>query len=430
MNEYLMHNLRLLDPEKGRTVEGHMVHVRGDRVMAVGHDLKVEGVVRRIDLGGRVLMPGLIDCHIHIMSIKTKWANNTLMHMLPSYAHAAAAIKARSLLMRGYTTVRDAAGADMGHREAIAAGLIVGPRLFVCGRGISQTGGHGDMRTRVDHPYPDNVHQMMGGTTGGTARIADGVDEVRRAVRDEIRLGADQVKIFASGGVGSPADPIHFLQYSREEMLAAVEEAGHAGTYVLAHAYTAEAIYRAVDAGIRTIEHGNFLDNKAADLMAKKGAIFVPTLVAYEATMQFGRQQGYPEENYKKNEKVLAVGTKSLEIAKAAGVSMAFGTDLIGELDVHQGDEFLIRARVLSAAEIIRGATIVGAEVVRKVGEIGVIRPNAYADMLVLDGDPLKDIGLLASNGDDIRTIIKNGIAYKDELGFALGAVPAVTGGA
>lgn len=430
MNEYLMHNLRLLDPEKGRMVEGHMVHVRGDRVMAVGHDLKVEGVVRRIDLGGRVLMPGLIDCHIHIMSIKTKWANNTLMHMLPSYAHAAAAIKARSLLMRGYTTVRDAAGADMGHREAIAAGLIVGPRLFVCGRGISQTGGHGDMRTRVDHPYPDNVHHMMGGTTGGTARIADGVDEVRRAVRDEIRLGADQVKIFASGGVGSPADPIHFLQYSREEMLAAVEEAGHAGTYVLAHAYTAEAIYRAVDAGIRTIEHGNFLDNKAADLMAKKGAIFVPTLVAYEATMQFGRQQGYPEENYKKNEKVLAVGTKSLEIAKAAGVSMAFGTDLIGELDVHQGDEFLIRARVLSAAEIIRGATIVGAEVVRKVGEIGVIRPNAYADMLVLDGDPLKDIGLLASNGDDIRTIIKNGIAYKDELGFALGAVPAVTGGA
>ena len=430
MNEYLMHNLRLLDPEKGRMVEGHMVHVRGDRVMAVGHDLKVEGVVRRIDLGGRVLMPGLIACHIHIMSIKTKWANNTLMHMLPSYAHAAAAIKARSLLMRGYTTVRDAAGADMGHREAIAAGLIVGPRLFVCGRGISQTGGHGDMRTRVDHPYPDNVHHMMGGTTGGTARIADGVDEVRRAVRDEIRLGADQVKIFASGGVGSPADPIHFLQYSREEMLAAVEEAGHAGTYVLAHAYTAEAIYRAVDAGIRTIEHGNFLDNKAADLMAKKGAIFVPTLVAYEATMQFGRQQGYPEENYKKNEKVLAVGTKSLEIAKAAGVSMAFGTDLIGELDVHQGDEFLIRARVLSAAEIIRGATIVGAEVVRKVGEIGVIRPNAYADMLVLDGDPLKDIGLLASNGDDIRTIIKNGIAYKDELGFALGAVPAVTGGA
>ena len=430
MNEYLMHNLRLLDPEKGRMVEGHMVHVRGDRVMAVGHDLKVEGVVRRIDLGGRVLMPGLIDCHIHIMSIKTKWANNTLMHMLPSYAHAAAAIKARSLLMRGYTTVRDAAGADMGHREAIAAGLIVGPRLFVCGRGISQTGGHGDMRTRVDHPYPDNVHHMMGGTTGGTARIADGVDEVRRAVRDEIRLGADQVKIFASGGVGSPADPIHFLQDSREEMLAAVEEAGHAGTYVLAHAYTAEAIYRAVDAGIRTIEHGNFLDNKAADLMAKKGAIFVPTLVAYEATMQFGRQQGYPEENYKKNEKVLAVGTKSLEIAKAAGVSMAFGTDLIGELDVHQGDEFLIRARVLSAAEIIRGATIVGAEVVRKVGEIGVIRPNAYADMLVLDGDPLKDIGLLASNGDDIRTIIKNGIAYKDELGFALGAVPAVTGGA
>ncbi len=430
MSEYLLHNLRLVDPEKGRTQEGQMIHVRGDQVVAVGRNLEVAKVVRRIDLGGRVVMPGLIDCHIHIMSIKTKWANNTLMHMLPSYAHAAAAIKARNLLMRGYTTVRDAAGADMGHREAIASGLMLGPRMFVCGRGISQTGGHGDMRTRVDHPDPDNVHHLMGGTTGGTARLADGVDEVRRAVRDEIRLGADQVKIFVSGGVGSPADPIHFLQYSREEMLAAVEEAGHAGTYVMAHAYTANAIYRAVDAGIRTIEHGNFLDKKAADLMAKKGAIFVPTLVAYEATMKFGRQQGYPEENFKKNEKVLAVGTKSLEIAKEAGVSMAFGTDLIGELDVHQGDEFLIRARVLSGAEIIRSATLVGAEVVGKVGEVGIIRPNAYADMLVLDRDPLKDIRVLASNGDDIRTIIKDGVAYKDELSLGLDAAPTSIVGA
>ncbi len=429
MDEYLLHNLRLLDPEKGRTEEGQMVHVRADRVAAVGKNIKVDKAIRRIDLGGRVLMPGLIDCHIHIMSIKTKWANNTLMHMLPSYAHAAAAIKARNLLMRGYTTVRDAAGADMGHREAIASGLMVGPRMFVCGRGISQTGGHGDMRTRVDHPYPDNVHHLMGGTTGGTARIADGVDEVRRAVRDEIRLGADQVKIFVSGGVGSPADPIHFLQYSREEMIAAVEEAGNAGTYVMAHAYTADAIYRSVDAGIRTIEHGNFLDSKAADLMAKRGAIFVPTLVAYEATMKFGRQHGYPEENYKKNAIVLEVGTKSLEIAKAAGVSMAFGTDLIGELDMHQGDEFLIRARVLTMAEIIRSATLVGAEVVGKVGEIGVIRPNAYADMLVLDQDPLQNIGVLASNGDDIRTIIKDGIAYKDELNLGLGAKSASVGG-
>jgi imidazolonepropionase-like amidohydrolase len=416
MAELLFHNLRLLDPASGRCLPGRMVHVRDDRFVAVAEQVEVAPEVPRIDLGGRVMMPGLIDSHVHIMSIKTKWANNTLQHMPASFANAAAASKCRKLLMRGFTTVRDTAGADMGHRDAVAAGLITGPRLFVSGRGISQTGGHGDMRTRVDHPLPCGCHHLMGGTTGGIARIADGVAEVRRAVRDEIRLGADQIKMFASGGVGSPADPIHFLQYSLDEMTAMVEEAENADRYVMAHAYTAKAIHRAVSSGVRTIEHGNFLDLRTAELMAARNAILVPTLVAYEATKRFGAEQGYPEENLQKNELVLAVGTQSLEIARAAGVTTAFGTDLIGELDVHQCEEFLIRARVLGNAEIIRSATLVGAEVVRHVGEIGVIAPGAYADALLLDDDPLEDIGLLASGGRDLRLIMKNGNIYKDEL--------------
>ena len=420
MAQFLLHNLRLLDPEAGRCVPGVKVLINDDRFTGVATDLDAPTDVPRIDLGGRVLMPGLIDCHAHIMSIKTKWANNTLMHMTQSFANAAASIKMRKILMRGFTTVRDAAGADMGHRDAVASGLLVGPRLFVAGRGISQTGGHGDFRTRVDHAFPCACHHLSVGLTGGIARIADGVSEVRRAVRDEIRLGADQIKVFASGGVGSDADPIHFLQYSMDELRAIVEEAEMGDTYAMAHAYTADAIYRAVDAGVRTIEHGNFLDARAADLMAERGAYLVPTLVAYEATMKHGREQGYPEQNMKKNEYVLSVGTKSLEVAKAAGVRTAFGTDLIGELDVYQCDEFEIRSRVLSNAEVIRGATLTGAEVVRRVGELGVIAPGAFADALVLDKDPLEDIGVLVSAGRDIRAIIKDGKAYKDELGLGL----------
>jgi imidazolonepropionase-like amidohydrolase len=420
MAQFLLHNLRLLDPEAGRCVPGMKVLIGDDRFTAVGSDVDSPAEVPRIDLGGRVLMPGLIDCHAHIMSIKTKWANNTLMHMTQSFANAAAAIKMRKILMRGFTTIRDAAGADMGHRDAVASGLLVGPRLFVAGRGISQTGGHGDFRTRVDHAFPCACHHLSVGLTGGIARIADGVSEVRRAVRDEIRLGVDQIKVFASGGVGSDADPIHFLQYSMDELRAIVEEADMGDTYAMAHAYTADAIYRAVEAGIRTIEHGNFLDARAADLMADRGAYLVPTLVAYEATMKHGREHGYPEQNMKKNEYVLSVGTKSLEVAKAAGVRTAFGTDLIGELDVYQCDEFEIRSRVLSNAEVIRSATTMGAEIVRRVGELGVIAPGAFADALVLDKDPLEDIGVLVSAGRDIRAIIKDGKVYKDELGLGL----------
>lgn len=418
MSEFLLHNLRLLDPELGRLVPDVKVLVRDDRFVGVGRDVDAPAEVPRIDLGGRILMPGLIDCHAHIMSIKTKWANNTLMYMTHSFANAAAALKMRKILMRGFTTIRDAAGADMGHRDGVASGMLVGPRLFVCGRGISQTGGHGDFRTRVDHAFPCACHHLSAGTTGGIARIADGVAEVRRAVRDEIRLGADQIKVFASGGVGSDADPIHFLQYSMEELRAIVEETENGATYAMAHAYTADAIYRAVDAGIRTIEHGNFLDARAADLMAERQAYLVPTLIAYEATMKFGREQGYPEQNMKKNEYVLSVGTRSLEVAKAAGVKIAFGTDLIGELDSHQSEEFNIRARVLSNAEVIRSATTVGAEVIRRVGELGVIAEGAYADALVLDANPLEDIGVLASGGEDIRVIMKDGKLWKNELGL------------
>ncbi|WP_108663163.1 metal-dependent hydrolase family protein [Acuticoccus kandeliae] len=424
MNDVVFHNLRLLDPEAGRLVGGMSVRMQGDRFVDIAAGVEPSSDHIGVDLGGRVMMPGLIDNHVHVTSIRTQWANKSYMHLLPSAVAAATWNRMKAMLLRGFTTARDVGGADRGHREAVAEGIVIGPRLFVVGRSISQTGGHGDQRTRVDHPSPDENFHLVPGHSG-LRRVVDGVAEMRRAVRDEIRLGADAIKLQVGGGVGSPADPVHFVQFSMDELRAAVEEAANAHTYVACHSYTAKAVRRAVLAGIRSIEHANFLDAPTAELMVEHGAIMVPTLVAYEATMKYGAAQGYPPENLKKNEGVLAAGTTSLEVAKAAGVPMAFGTDLIGELDGFQNDEFEIRSRVLSNAEIIRQATIMGAVVNRCEGEIGVIAKGAYADALVLDGNPLDDIGLLASGGPDFRVILAAGKVVKDDRAIATAAPQA-----
>ena len=423
MTDILFRNVRVLDPEAGRLRPGMSVLVRGRRFAGVTEGAVEMSGARVIDLGGRVMMPGLIDCHVHVTSIRTQWANKSYMHMLPSTVAAHTWSRMHKMLMRGFTTARDVGGADRGHREAVEEGFVIGPRLFICGSSISQTGGHGDQRTRVDHSAPHGSFHLDPGASG-RKRIADGVTEMRRAVRDEIRLGADHIKLQVGGGVGSPADPIHFVQFSMDELRAAVEEAQNADTYVACHSYTAKAVARAVEAGIRSIEHANFLDAPTAALMVERGAIMVPTLVAYEATMKHGAAQGYPEENLKKNARVLGVGTQSLEIARAAGVPMAFGTDLIGELDGYQNDEFEIRSRVLSNADIIRQATVAGAEVVRRPGELGVIAEGAFADALVLDGNPLDDIGLLASGGPDFRVILADGRVVKDPDGLTGLPVP------
>ena len=407
-------NLRLLDPASGTLREGLTLSIEAGRFAAL-----MEGPTPpdARDLGGRVVMPGLIDCHVHVTSVRLKWAMDSARYLPATYVTAVSGSKLQQMLMRGFTTVRDTAGADRGHKMAVEEGLFTGPRLFVSGRGISQTGGHGDMRTRIDHPDPCGCFHMLNGQTGGMGRVADGVPDVRRAVRDEIRLGADQIKVMASGGVGSPADPIHFLQYSMSELRAIVEEAENADTYVLAHAYTARAIYRAVEAGCRTIEHGNFLDAPTADLMAERGAYLVPTLVTYGACVRYGRDLGYPEASIEKAKAVFEIGTKSLEIAKSAGTPIAFGTDLMGEQDIYQSDEFAIRAQALSNLEVLQSATTTAATLLRRTGELGTIAPGAVADLLVLDGNPLDDLSVLAGQGERIKLIMKDGKVAKDTLG-------------
>ena len=408
----LLHNCTVLDPRTGTLASGSAVLVEDGTVAAVSDQPITAPGATRIDLGGRILMPGLIDCHVHVNAVRVT-SGLAANRVLPaSFIAAAASNVMRGMLMRGFTSIRDAGGADRGLREAVEQGLFIGPRLFIAGRAISQTGGHGDFRERIDSPAPCGCEHFV----SGIGRVADGVPAVQQAVRDEIRLGADQIKIMASGGVASAADPVHFLQYSRAELDAIVDEATRADTYVMAHAYTPAAVSRAVEAGVRTIEHGNLIDAATAALMATMGAYLVPTLVTFKALAENGAALGFPPDMLAKLSSIVAVGTQSLRHAHAAGVKMAYGTDLLGELHKHQSEEFLIRNEALPALEVLRSATTIAAEVLKMEGRLGVIAPGACADLLAVDGNPLDDLNVLQDQGLHLPLIMKAGHIVKSTL--------------
>ena len=248
---------------------------------------------------------------------------------------------------------------------------------------------------------------------GALARVVDGVDNVRLAVREEIMKGANQIKIMASGGVASPNDPIHYLGYSEAEIRAIVDEAEHAGTYVMAHAYTPKAIHRAVDYGVRSIEHGNLSDVSTAQFMADKQAYMVPTLITYEALANEGASLGLPAVSVAKIETVRSQGQKALEILAKAGVKMALGTDLLGESHRHQSEELRIRADILGNGAALQQATLNAAELINMTGQLGVVKAGAIADLLLVDGNPLTDMSCLLGQGDRIQAIMKDGKLYK-----------------
>jgi imidazolonepropionase-like amidohydrolase len=393
MGQVLFTNAALLDVEGGCLRPGHAVLVEDERIVEVCEGEIRAPEARRIDVRGRTLMPGLIDVHVHA-AITTM--NLAAMARRPTTLVALEArVILEGMLRRGFTSVRDAGGADRGLAEAVERGLVAGPRLFYAGRVLSQTGGHGDFGALEDAPALCACQIR----SSGFSHVADGVAAVRKAAREELRRGAHHVKIMASGGVASPSDPIWNLQYSAEEMRAIVEEAAGWRTYAMAHAYTPEAIVRAVEAGVRTIEHGNLIDAATARRMAEAGAFLVPTLVTYFAIDELGRKLGFPEVSQRKVKDVLDAGLSSLEIAREAGVPLGFGTDLLGETHEQQSREFSLRGRVLPPAEVLRSATLVNAEILGRTGELGVVAPGALADLLVVDGDPLANLSLLEEQG-------------------------------
>ena len=398
----------VLDAAAGVLLKDRFVRIEGAKITSVSDRPVDTAGARVINARGRVLMPGLIDCHVHVL------ASQLNIGALANVPNVFAVLRAvpilKGMLDRGFTTVRDAGGADWSLAEAVRTGVIEGPRIFPSGRALSQTGGHGDLRPRSDVLEPCACTFKV----GAIARVVDGVDALRLAVREELQKGATQIKIMASGGVASPTDPIHALGYSEAEIRAAVEEASNAGTYVLAHAYTPRAISRAVRCGVRTIEHGNLVDAEAARVMADLGAIAVPTLVTYEALASEGAGLGLPAESVAKIETVRTAGLRSLETYAAAGVRMALGTDLLGESHRFQSDEFRLRAGVLGPAEALRAATVHAAHVLQQDGLLGVIAPGATADLLLVDGNPLQDISVLLGQGERLQLIVQDGKVVKD----------------
>ena len=402
-------NAALFDSRAGLMRPGATVVVEDGLVAGVEFGAVKVDDAEVLDLAGKALLPGLIDAHVHVTAVSHDVLRLALTP--PSLITAQAKDVLEGMLARGFTSVRDAAGADFGLAEAVERGIFAGPRLFISGQPLSQTGGHGDVR-------PKGARTMIC-TCAGLGlygAIADGVGEVRKAAREQLRNGANQIKIMAGGGVISPTDPIEGTQYSMEELRAACEEAEAAGTYVMAHAYSPKAIERAVRAGVRSIEHGNLLDEAAARSMKACGAYLVPTLATYAALADEAGDLNVSTEQLGKLRQVQDRGIDAIRIVKAEGVPIAFGTDLLGHMHSRQSTEFALRAPALSPAEILQGATSIAADLLRQTGRIGVIAPGAFADLLVIDGDPTQDLQMLTAPEKGPLAVMKQGRFYLNRL--------------
>lgn len=410
MTATIFQNAMMLDARTQEPREGGLL-VENGRIKEILDGPLVSEDARIIDLGGKTLMPGLVDAHVHVKatSLDFKQLEVTPVSYLMGQTHAIM----RGMLMRGFTTVRDAAGADRGLADAVDHGLYDGPRLRVCGLALSQTGGHSDLRppTMMSQAYANeanNLRQHFG-------RIADGVDECRRAARDELRKGAHHVKIMAGGGVSSPSDPIENTQYSMDELVAINQEAHAWRTYTMAHTYTPEAISMSVNAGVRTCEHCNLIDKSTAELMAQKGAYHVPTNITYFALNKHGREWGFPQVSIDKLGMIVDVGLQAVELTRNAGVKIGFGTDLLGPCHRYQADEFGLAAEVLGNQGALHASLEVNPEIMR-IGDIGRLEPGYLADLIVVDGNPLEDITCLHDDGARIPLVMKEGKIFKNLL--------------
>ncbi len=400
----------VVDPVGGRTTPGQRVLVRGDRIVEVSPADAAGQVVadRTIEGTGLFLLPGLVDAHVHVTAATADLA--ALTEWSPAYVTAHAATILRGMLDRGFTTVRDVGGADYGLARAVEERLLEGPRIIHGGKALSQTGGHADMRAPGRHLHAG------GPCCPGLGIVVDGVDEVRRAAREQLRTGAGHLKLMLSGGVASPTDRIGSTQFSTDEIRAAVDEAGAANRYVTGHAYTARAVNRALTAGVRCIEHGNLVDESSLELFLQHDAFLVPTLVTYAALQDEGPRHGLPADSHGKVSAVLDAGLSALAAADRAGVRIAFGTDLLGGMHGRQSEEFSLRAQVQDPAALLRSATTTAADLLGLGGEIGVVAAGARADLLLVDHDPLAHIDVLADPARHVRFVMADGVVCRDRL--------------
>ncbi|GAB3210524.1 amidohydrolase family protein [Marinactinospora endophytica] len=405
----LFTDANLIDPEAGTARPGSWLLVRDGLIADHGTGTAPGADADVIDLAGASLLPGLVDAHVHVTALSADLGS--VSDRAPSYVAAYAARALSDMLRRGFTTVRDVGGGDHGLADAMADGLFVGPRLIFGGKALSQTGGHGDFRPRGRHVHDDHA------CCPGAAIVCDGPVAFRKAAREQLRTGAHHVKIMLSGGVASPTDRIDSVQSADDEIRAVVEEAEAANRYVTGHAYTARAVNRGLRLGVRCIEHGNLIDESSLDLFREHDAYLVPTLVTYQELARQGARNGLPRESQDKVDTVLARGLDALRMAHEAGVNLVFGTDLLGGMQAHQNEEFAIRAQVQPAPAVLRSATVTAARLLGLEGRIGTVRPGAHADLIVVDGDPLQDVTVLACPEENLRLVMAQGIVRHGQVG-------------
>jgi imidazolonepropionase-like amidohydrolase len=406
MTELLIRNARIVDGTATEPAEPVEIAIEGGRIREVAARVGVQADTV-LDLKGLTVMPGLIDCHVHVIATT---ANLGLNAALPSSLVAGrSSTMMRNMLMRGFTTVRDLGGADRGLQQAVEEGHFVAPRLVICGKALSQTGGHTDYRG----PYSNRDVGWYAGALGAMGRICDGLAEVQRAAREELKNGAQFVKVMADGGVSSPSDPVGYQVFSVEELKGIVEIAHGFGTYVSGHLYDDSAIVRALDCGFDCIEHGNLISDATIARVARDGIFVVPTNITYDLLARVGAEFGLPLESVAKIEDVREAGLERLGKMHEAGVVMGYGSDLLGGMQTEQSGEFTLRGRFLPADAVIRSATVDAARVLRMEGQVGTIAPGAHADLIAVDGNPLEDLALLTDQGAHMPLIMKGGTAVK-----------------
>lgn len=410
MESIVFENARVLDGSSPEGEQDRFVRVSGGIIDEVSDRPISDTNAVRIDLRGRTLMPGLIDCHVHIYSAAEDPAESSRMPNELVALHAARIV--RGMLSRGFTTVRDVGGGTLAFRRAIETGLVDGPRLVICGKAFVQSGGHTDPRGREELIPAARFDDQL----GNVSIVVDGVDDCRRAAREQIRRGAQFLKVMAGGGAAQLRVPRAWDCYSMDELRAFQEEAANADTYVCVHTHADRSIARALECGIRSIEHATLITPETAATMARQGAIATPTISAYDAQIREAGRLGLDAAAVDRLKWVRARGPESLEIMHAAGVKIAHGSDHLGFLHRHQNDEFQIRAEALPPIEVIRSTTRVAAELCLLEGKVGVVAAGAHADLIVLERDPLKDISVLGDEGRAISAIMKGGVFYKNEL--------------
>jgi imidazolonepropionase-like amidohydrolase len=412
MTTTIFKNARIFDGLHEECPENQQILIEGGMIREISDKALTIDDARVIDVGGRLLMPGLIDAHVHAYASDVNVQKVDLAGEPYRTAHAVRMLG--NALDCGFTTVRDIGGGDYGLWRAIEDRLIRAPRFLYAGKILSMTGGHGDFRqmneSRHSHGY------CSCGSFNTLSAVADGVDECIKAVREELRRGAHCIKIMGSGGVASPTDPIWMNQYREDEVRAIVNETNERRTYTSAHCHPASAVRRSVEFGVRCVEHGTLIDDETSRFVAQKGAYIVPTMVIIFVLIELGKKLGFPAQSQEKAEFAFERALVGMESMRKAGVKIGFGTDLLGETYVQQTREFAIRREVFSPLEILRQATSMNAEILQRQDLLGCIKVGAHADILIIDGDPLKDINLLAVGGKHLRLIMRGGEIIKDEL--------------